>query len=371
MRSTNDVFAIQDKVAQQVASHLRLKLDPAQQARLTKRSTSNPVAYEYYLKGVFSFDQRVTLTKAQWDETADFFTKAIEVDPNFALAHAQLAYVYATKAVFHEPTVPLWAERAQEEIRQAQALDPQLAEIHLALSQLLFSSHQGYQGDAAVREVLLAQQLNPNVGHGELAYLFLHLGLEDLGLRELKHGSEIDPTSEFVKQMSLLSYQAGSKYDEWFAASQKLAPDDGMKAWYFMGKGDFVEAQKALDAWTVKHPEDVALPDKQALLLALKGDFRAAEAEIPNVLSKHSAKDPRYHHAAYDIACIYALQGKKDEAIKWLRDAAANGFPCYPLFERDPNLNRIRQAPEFIQFMTEMKAQNEKYRREFSEGATR
>jgi thioredoxin-like negative regulator of GroEL len=107
------------------------------------------------------------------------------------------------------------------------------------------------------------------------------------------------------------------------------------------------------------------------LLLALKGDFRAAEAEIPNVLSKHSAKDPRYHHAAYDIACIYALQGKKDEAIKWLRDAAANGFPCYPLFERDPNLNRIRQAPEFIQFMTEMKAQNEKYRREFSEGATR
>jgi tetratricopeptide (TPR) repeat protein len=313
----------------------------------------------------------VTLPKPQWEEATDFFRKAIEADPNFALAHAQLAYVYATWAVFHEPTVPLWAERAKEEINLAQALDPQLAEIHLARFQLLFSSHEGYQGEAAIREVLLAQQLNPNVGHGELAYLFLHLGLEDLAVRELKRGSETDPTSEFVKQMSSFSYEAGVKYDEWFAASQKLPPDDAMKTWYFMGQRDLAEAQKAFDAWSAKRPDDPPLPHKRALLLALKGDFRGAEAEIPSILSKHPAKDPRYHHAAYDIACIYALQGKSEEALKWLRDAAANGFPCYPLFERDAYLNRIRQALEFIQFMTEMKAQNERYQREFGEGTTR
>ncbi|HYX40233.1 MAG TPA: protein kinase, partial [Pyrinomonadaceae bacterium] len=60
MRMT-DIFTIQDTVAQQVASRLRLQLDPSQQARLTKRYTSNPIAYEYYLKGVYTFDQRVTL----------------------------------------------------------------------------------------------------------------------------------------------------------------------------------------------------------------------------------------------------------------------------------------------------------------------
>jgi serine/threonine protein kinase len=364
MRMT-DIFAIQDNVAQQVASQLRLQLDPSQQARLTKRYTSNPVAYDFYLKGVFSFDQRITLGKAQWEATADFFKQAIEADPNFALAHAQLAYVYAVWAVFHEPTIPLWSERAKEEINKAEALDPQLAEIHLARFQLLFSSNEGYQLEAAVREVLQARQLNPNVGHGELGYLFLHLGLEDLAARELMRGSEIDPTSEFVKQMSLLSYEVGCKYDEWFAVRQKLLSDDFMKAWYFMGKGDMAQAQTAFDAWAAKTPDDARMPHKRALLLALKGDFRAAEAEIPNILSKHDAKDPRYHHAAYDIACIYALQGKSDEAVKWLRDAATNGFPCYSLFERDAYLNRIRQAPEFIQFMTEMKAQNEKYLREF------
>ena len=84
------------------------------------------------------------------------------------------------------------------------------------------------------------------------------------------------------------------------------------------------------------------------------------------ILSKHPVKDPIYHHAAYDIACIYALEGKSVEAVNWLRETTAMGFSVYPLFEPDAYLHRIRQAPEFIQFMAEMKAQNERYRREFA-----
>jgi len=361
-----DIFAIQDKVAQQVASRLQLRLDPAQQARLTKRSTSNPVAYEFYLKGVYSFDQRVSFAKPQWEATINFFKQAIEADPNFALARAQLAYTYATTAVFFEPTEPVWAERAKEEIDRAQTLDPQLAETHLARFQLLYSQYEGYQGEAAVREVLLAQQLNPNVGHGELAYLYLHLGLEDLAARELQRAFEIDPTSEFAKAMTLLMYEVGCKYDE-YAAHRNLYHDDEMEALYFMGKGRLDEAQKAIDEWSAKRPDVIRLPYRKALLLALKGDFRAAEAAIPSILSRHPVKAPLYHHAAYDIARIYALEGKSVEAVRWLREAAVTGWSCYPLFERDAYLNRIRQAPEFIQFMAEMKAQNERYRREFAQ----
>ena len=60
-----DIFAIQDTVAQQVASRLRLQLDASQQAQLTKRSTSNPTAYEFYLRGVYNFDQRASNNQAQ------------------------------------------------------------------------------------------------------------------------------------------------------------------------------------------------------------------------------------------------------------------------------------------------------------------
>ena len=372
MRMT-DIFTIQDTVAQQVASRLRLQLDPSQQARLMKRYTSNPIAYEFYLKGVYSFDQRVSLPKPQWEATIGFFKKAIEADPSFALAHAQLAYAYAVNAVFIEPTEPVWAERSKEEINRAQALDPQLAETHLVRFQLLFSVYEGYQGEAAVREVLLAQQLNPNIGHGELAYLYLHIGLEDFAARELQRAFEIDPTSEYVKWVALLMYGLGGKYDEWLVAHQKFYPNETNGAWYFLGKGRLEEAQKAIEELSVsKEPDDIdEFPPKKAMLFALKGDFRSAEAAIPTILSRHAVKDPLYHHHAYDIACIYALEGKSVEAVKWLREAAAMGFPNYPLFERDAYLNRIRQAPEFIQFMTEMKTQNERYRREFGEGATR
>jgi TolB-like protein len=371
MRMT-DIFTIQDTVAQQVASRLQLQLDPSQQARLTKRYTSNPIAYEFYVKGVYSFDQsNANNNKPQMEAAIDYFKKAIEADPNFALAHAQLANAYAGKAIFIEPTEPVWAERAREEINQAQTLDPQLAETHLARYQLLFSVYEGFQGEAAVREVLLAQRLNPNVGHGELAYLYLHIGLEDFGARELQRAFDIDPTSEYVKGMTLGMYEMGGKYDEWLAAHQKFYPNDPIGAWYFLGKGRLEEAQEAIEERSKKEPDDIELPPKRALLFALKGDFRSAEAEIPSILRRHPVKDPIYHHDAYDIACIYALEGKSDEAVKWLKEATATGFQGYPLFERDAYLNRIRQVPEFIQFMAEMKAQNERYRREFGEGVTR
>ena len=91
-----DIFTVQDTVAQQVASRLRLQLDASQQAQLTKRYTSNPVAYEFYLKGAYNFDQRMRDPAQMLDSTISFYKKAIEADPNFALAHAQLAYAYAS-----------------------------------------------------------------------------------------------------------------------------------------------------------------------------------------------------------------------------------------------------------------------------------
>ena len=363
MRMT-DIFTIQDTVAQQVASRLRFQLDSSQQAQLT---TSNPVAYEFYLKGVYNLDQRMSLGNPQMKVTIDFFKKAIEADRNFALAHAQLALAYAVMAVFVEPTELLWAEQAREEINRAQALDPKLAETHLARQRLLFSRYEGFQAEAAVRELLLAQQLNPNVGHGELASVYIHLGLEDLAARTLERAFEIDPTSQFAKGQTLVMYEMSGKYDEWLAAHQRFYPNDPVPVQYFLRKGRLAEAQKAIEEASPRSRSgERALPLDRALLFALKGDFRSAEAAIPSILSRHPVKDPYYHHAAYGIACIYALEGKSVEAVRWLREAAATGFRCYPLFERDTYLNGIRQAPEFIQFMAEMKAQYDRYRREFS-----
>jgi TolB-like protein len=361
-----DIFTVQDTVAQQVASRLRLQLDVSQHAQLTKQYTSNPVAYEFYLKGVYTFDQRLRDPGPMLDRAISFYKNAIEADPNFALAHAQLAFTYARMGVFLRPTQPEWIEHAKEEIARAEALDPQLAETHIARFQLLYSQFEGYQADAAAREVLLANQLNPTVGHNELAYLYNHLGLEDLAVRELARALEIDPTSEARTDTALLMYEVQSRYDD-YAADRSVRHNGRLEALYLIAKGRFADAHKMIDEWSPRQSDNqMTLAPTHALLLAAEGHFPEAEAAIPGILALHPLKDPLYHHAAYDIACIYALESKSAEAVKWLRESAVSGYHLYPRYTRDAFLDRIRQSPEFIQFLAEMKAENDRYRREFS-----
>lgn len=361
-----DIFTIQDTVSQQVAARLRLQLDAAQQARFNKRFTSNAIAYEYYVKGVHSYDLRDfgDPARAEMETTIAYFKKAIEADPDYALAHAQLANAYIWKALFIE-TKAEWAERAKEEINRADALDAQLAETHVARHWLLVSAYEGWQTEAAVRELLLAQKLNPNVGHGELGGVYYHLGLEDLGDRAYRRALEIDPTSEYVKQMIFAHYALVRKYDEAFAAYQKYRPDARVPFWYIRGKNRLDEMQKRIEEISVKRPDSSYLGLHNAFLSALRGDFRNVEANISSTLSKINPDEFSYHHDTYDVACVYALAGRNDEAMKWLRKTAAEGFPNYPMFERDHFLDRIRQTPEFIRFMEQMKAQNERYKSEF------
>jgi hypothetical protein len=160
-------------------------------------------------------------------------------------------------------------------------------------------------------------------------------------------------------------YELQSRYDD-YAADRTVNQDGRSEVWYFIGKGRLDDAQRAFDEWAAKQPDQTELPPMKAVLLASKGDFAAAEAQIPIILARHPLKDPLYHHAMYDIACVYALQGKSTEAVKWLKESAVTGYHLYPRYTRDAFLDRIRQSPEFIQFLAEMKAENAKYRREFS-----
>lgn len=364
MRST-DIFTIQDTVAQQVASRLRLQLDPSQQARLKSRYTSNPIAYDFYVKGIYNLDLRgLGDAKPQMETTIDFFKKAIESDPTYALAHAQLAYSYGWTALFIDPTDPKWATLAKEEIKRSQDLDPQLAESHIANSLLLWSAYENFQNEAAIRELLLAQKLNPSIGHADLAAIYGHIGLEDMASRELQRAVDADPTSQKNSDLTLTIYWLGGRTEEWFAAFQKFEPGKNAPLWYNLRTGHLADAQKAIDRFP-ENSDDQVLLSGDGLLHALKGDFSIAEAQVPKIVAKLNTNAQYRHHSTYDIACIYALAGNSEEAVKWLKETAATGFPNYPLFERDAYLNRIRQTPQFIQFMSEMKAQNERYRREF------
>lgn len=363
--SRGDIFTLQDTVSLKVASRLELQLNQSQQANLTKHETTNALAYEYYVKGITSLDQRLfgIQAKPQIETTISLFKRAIEADPNYALAHAQLAFCYAWMAVFVEPD-QIWVDQAKAELSLAEALDSQLAETRIVRHMLLYSVYEGFQIEAAIRELYSAQQINPNLGHLELAHLYQHIGLEDLADKHFQRALEIDPTSEHLKRNIMGDYRFVNKYDEWLVVNQKFFSGEPT-VWYYLGKGRLDEAENLLKQELAKIPDNRDSRLEKAILLSLKGDFPTAEAEALSALGKEPVKNLQYHHATYDVACVYALGGKSEEAVKWLRETVATGFPSYPLFARDPYLDRIRQSPEFVQFMQVMKSQFEKYKDDF------
>jgi tetratricopeptide (TPR) repeat protein len=203
-----------------------------------------------------------------------------------------------------------------------------------------------------------------------LAATAAHVGLTDLADRELKRASEIDPTSEFVKQLIITRYWLLGDYDRWLAKCRELfgdaagRPEDDL--WYLLGKRKLDDAQKRMD----KIADKATGPEfwnNKIVLLALKGNFQAAEELIPTVLSTYPIHNPNYHHATFNIAVVYALEGKSPEAVKWMQTTADSGYPIYPRFESDAYFDRIRQTPEFIEFMSKMKIEWNTYKSEFGE----
>ena len=364
-----DIFTIQDTISQQVASRLQLKLSAEQQSRLGKRYTSNPEAYEYYVKGRTNFE-RVTTSigdREAIDAAISYFKKAVELDPQYALADALLGEAYMWMANFNDPDNPVWVGLAQQALSQAEALDPQLAEIHDSRFQYYFSKYGNWNLAQAAREARQALALNPSVGHGALGTIYDHLGLDEAtGLREFQRTLETDPTNTGVQGRLIESYELYGKFDEAIEAGRRYFGTPPQFS--LIAKGRLDEAQPLVEEAVKKNSGDLRARARLALIFALRGKFQEAEAAIPPILEQ-ARNNRAYHHITYDIACVYALSGKTDEAVKWLRTTADTGMPNYPLFARDPHLDRIRKEGVFIRFMAELKTRWEGYRREFAEGA--
>ena len=363
MRFT-DIFAIQDEVSKQVAARLQHKLSPAEQARLAKRHTANPEAYSYYTKAMYHFSKRGFSRDPQeeTDAAIDLLRKAIELDPNYALAHALLGYAYAWIADFNEAGPGLIAS-AKEELRVAERLDPQLAEVHVARSFIAFTHYEDWKFEEAIREARLAKQLDPGIHNHVLGAIYFHVGLEEQAAKEFELALEQDPTSDVVKRGYVSWLRNFARPDEWLALNQRLF-NRGPDIRYYLEKRMLKEAAPLIEEEYVKNPDEPEPHRDKALLLALQGKHREAQAAVSRIMER-VRRTKAYHHFTYDIARIYGLDGKAEEALKWLRTTVKEGFPCYTLFARDPFLDPVRKDPAFIQFMAEMKTRWEGYRREF------
>ena len=366
--SFTDLFKMQDDVARQVAARLRLKLRPQEQPRLVNARSVNPEATEYYMRAKFHAGLANRLDN---DAAIKLLEQSIAIDPNFAIAYAGLAMAYWIKGFSITPEEKEWEEKAFVAAEKALSLDPDLSEAHLAHGLVLWTPSKGFPHESVVQECRRALDLNPNndEAHHQLASVYNHIGLLDKGLEEAQTAVAINPGNTAARFRIGVSLLYQGRYEEALAAfgdSEKAAPPVWVyqTSWALFQLGKKDEASTRIEEALRDDSQDAeggVLTGMQAILAAAAGQRRKAEQSIKRAAEIGKGYG-HFHHTAYAIASAYALMNENEQAIRWSQIAADGGFPCYPLFEHDPNLDHLRQDPRFIAFMAKLKEQWEHYR---------
>jgi serine/threonine protein kinase/Flp pilus assembly protein TadD len=316
-RTMEDVFAIQDEIAQNIANALECLLTRSE-CTDKKGQTSDVQAYDYYLRGRQFLHQ---FRRKSFEFAQQMFGKAIEIDPTYAKAYAGLADCHALLHTNwgHEPAHLRQADSAS---RKALELAPELAEAHVSrgLAVLLLGQY-----DEARKEFETALSLQPN--HFEAHYFYGRACMAEGKLNEAaKH----------------------------FAEASKLNPEDYQApcvgAGVLRGLGRLAEAdasyRRGLEAASRQlelHPDDA-----RALYLGAQAWSQLGQPERAIEWAKRALQmEPDEPWVLYNVACVYALQNKIDDAMNCLEQAVAHGYHHKAWMEHDADLNPLRSHPRF------------------------
>jgi adenylate cyclase len=332
-RQLEDVFSIQDEIAQNIARALRVMLSDQERKEIEKVPTRDVQAYDYYLRGrqvVYQF-RRTGLEFAR-----QMFARAIVIDPSYAAAFAGVADCSSFLYMYFEASENNLRE-ATNASRRAVELDPELAEAHTSRG-LAESLSKHYQN--ADKEFEAAMRLNPKL---------------------------FDPCYLYAR--SLFAQGKMAEAVDWFKKASGLNPAD-YQALSHVGMGlrsldRQEEARKANeDALRVMQRHVELYPgDARALYLGasawlLHGDRNRCLEWLDRAL----AIDPEETTILYNAACTYSLLGEKDRALDLLEKAVRNGYGHKEWLENDPDFAAVRDHPRFQALMQSFSAADTKLR---------
>jgi TolB-like protein/Tfp pilus assembly protein PilF len=333
-REMKDVFAIQEEIAQAIAQRLKITF-PWSGGPLVKISTPNLEAYESYLKGQALLYKRGSAIP----RALTCCRRAVELDPNYALAWAALANCYTLLCWYGAAAPQGFMPKATEAARRAVALEPSLAEAHCALAVTSFM----YTWDRAEaeREFARAIQLNPKdiqtlTWYG--FYLQFSEGRLTEGMEQGKLALASDPLSGYANAMYASTCQLAGKTTESVEVSRRavqLDPESFFANWVLqvaLASSGQLEASVAAGesalAMSGRHPWSMAW-----LALALADWGKAREAN--SLYVEMRARADREYVAPTSLAIAALAAAKEDEAIRYAREACEIHDPsCATLFSR-------------------------------------
>jgi TolB-like protein/DNA-binding winged helix-turn-helix (wHTH) protein/Flp pilus assembly protein TadD len=340
-RDLRDALAMQREVAQAIAYAVQAKSATEEQDRPTHLQQVNPEAYREYLRGRFFWAQR---NEEALDRSISHFDRALQIDPNFALAYAAEAEAYIPLAVqgYRAPKEPF--AKAKEMATKALTLDDSLPAAHNALAAVRFNQ---YDWAGAENEFKRAIELNPSYVTARLwhGYFLEALGQQSANLAERKLAQELDPLNLAAGTGVGTAYFYLGQYDRAIEEQRKtleLSPDFSQA---LVNLGEVYEA-KAMYA------EAIVVYGKAGALGSLGHAYAASgkKAEARKILRELDEQSKHRYVSPYDHALIYAGLTENDQAIAWLEKAEEQSVPLHHI-NVDQRFNSLRADQRYQQLL--------------------
>jgi serine/threonine-protein kinase len=352
------LLTVQDRVAQQIIKGLELNLSPSEAANLKPGGAINPLAYEYYLRGVDLYSLNEFATAIQMLE------KSAAIEPNYALTWAHLGRAYTTNASLRFGGREDYA-KAQAAYEKAIALNPTLVEPRIYMANLLTDTGRVEQAVPLLRSAL---RIGPNnaEAHWELGYAYRFGGMLEESVAECERARQNNPQVK-INSSALNSYLYLGEYQKFM---QSLPVNDSIYILFYHGfveyyLNNYPQAAKDFDRAFEMEPSLLPANVGKALSYSIKHDnARGLKLlhETEDRIEELGVTDPE---GIYKIAQAYAVLGDKASALHMLRHSIGGGFFCYPYFVRDPLLQNIRNEPEFQTLMSQARQRHEEFKTSF------
>jgi TolB-like protein/DNA-binding winged helix-turn-helix (wHTH) protein/Flp pilus assembly protein TadD len=343
-RKLTDFVGVLEEISREISEKLGLRLTGEEQKELTKRYTQSDEAYHFYLKGLYFWNRR---TEPELQKAIDHFQRAIDKDPNYALAYAMMADCYGILGTSENSPPSEMFPKAKAAASKALKIDDTLAEGHVRLAGAELGE---WNWRGAEREYQRAIKLNPGfaTAHQRYSLLLMAMGRTQESLAEIRRALELDPVSLTINTSFGWRLYFARRYNEaieQFEETLEMDPNFA-SAHFHLGKtyarkGHYKEA---LAAFGQAHAfSKVAATAMEGYTSAVSGQRGKAR----KILSELEQQSKIRYVSPYDIAIIYTGLGEKDQALAWLQKACDERVFRVVFLRVEPLLDELRSDPRF------------------------
>jgi len=353
-RNLSDLLTIQNEISGAIIEHLQVPVSGQKKKMISKQSTQDNEAYQLLLKGRYHW---IKDTPEDYDKASEYYHKALEKDPGYALAYVALGSYYSALALhgMEQPKVA-W-DTYGTYITKATKLDPYLVEATATGAEYKWF----YLWDWAGAEHSFRRGIELNPGNAELHRFYAEFcrsqGRWDDAITELKSALELDPLSLAINKSLGVAYYWSKRYDQALEQLQKTLELDS----------EFADAHDSIaDVYTRKGMYKEAI-DETALYLKLSGDesgsvdltrefeksgyARAIEYLYEKQLEILKANSEEGYISPMFFVFTYTHLNQKDEAFHWLEEAYKERTPWLVFLKTDPQFDGLRSDPRFTALM--------------------